>query len=119
MNMMGGAILSETAVQPDRQSGQIRQECPICNDRARIRQSRRLTPLVTEYYIQCMNVDCGLTWKSQMEIIYALSPSSVSNPDVMIPPAPAGTPRRTFNNTQRGTCDDADDPRQIPMFNSG
>jgi len=93
-------------------SGQIRQQCPICHDRARIRHSIRVTPTVIDYYVQCMNVDCGATWKAQMNIVYMLSPSAIDNPEIDIPMAPENVPRKTF--PPPGT--EPPDPRQIPMF---
>ena len=96
----------------ERPTSTLRHICPICNDRARVRDGDDVTPLVREYYFQCLNVDCGATWKSQMAILYLLSPSAIHNPDVNIPSAPEGTVRKIF--PPPGT--ELPDPRQIPMF---
>lgn len=93
--------------------GQMRQQCKICNSRARIRSHEPITDMVTDYYIQCVNEDCGAVWKAQMEILYLTSPSGIENPAVDIPMAPEGTPRKIFPTAAE---EKAADDRQIPMF---
>ena len=118
MNAQTNSIQSSGAqdVRSDGQRipGQMRQTCRICNSRARIRSHEPQTPLLTDYYIQCINEDCGAVWKAQMEILYLTSPSGIENPLVEIPMAPEGTTRKTF--PPPGT--EPPDPRQIPMFNT-
>ncbi|HEY9092054.1 ogr/Delta-like zinc finger family protein [Parasphingorhabdus sp.] len=96
----------------ERGKSTLREICPICHDRARVRSSTMVTPTVRDLHIQCMNVDCGATWKSQMQVVYLLSPSAIENPDIDIPMAPAGVPRKTY----LPPGEEAPDPRQIPMF---
>ncbi len=92
-----------------------RQRCPICNGPARIRHSQQVTPLIKDLYCQCDNVDCGLTWKAQMEIIYVLSPSMIVNAEVEIPLAPPEVRRKIYPPGGRSPEND-DDPDQLKMF---
>ena len=115
MNMAVATLEREPCETKKRLSGQLRQKCPVCNGAARVRGSMRVTPTITDYWVQCMNVDCGLTWKSQMQIVYSLSPSAIENADVSIPEAPQGIARKTFRECPRGDPD-LNDPRQIAMF---
>lgn len=89
--------------------------CPVCNSSSRIRSSQQVTPLVKEYFCQCDNVDCGLTWKAQMSVIYALSPSAMFNPEVDIPLAPPEYRRKMYPPGGRRSEND-DDTDQLPMF---
>lgn len=70
------------------QSGQMRQQCPNCGEAARIRHSVKITSTTAEYYMQCQNIACGMTWKSQMDVIHIISPSADQKSNLDIPFSP-------------------------------
>lgn len=91
--------------------------CPHCNSPATIRTSEAITPTVKDLYLICLNPDCGHTWKAQLSGVYTLSPSAIPNPEISLPMAPEGTPRRRYPESAREPGNDpGHDPRQIPMF---
>lgn len=59
--------------------------CPDCYGRLVTRTSEWFTSLYKESYLQCMNLECGATFKSFTEIAYRLSPSGTPNPEVKLP----------------------------------
>lgn len=50
-----------------------------------------VTPLYRQANLQCTNPECGATYAAAFEILYAISPSAIPNPDVHLRQAP---PRR-------------------------
>jgi hypothetical protein len=46
-------------------------------------------PLLRSTYLQCTNVGCGATFRGQMEITHAMSPSGCPNPEIDLPLADA------------------------------
>lgn len=90
-------------------------KCPACNSKAIIRDSEGLTPLVREFYFICLNVDCGHTWKAQLEYLYQLSPSAIPH-DLDLPQAPEGYQRKRYPAGAREPGNDPGDPRQITIF---
>jgi hypothetical protein len=46
-------------------------------------------PLLRSTYLQCTYVGCGATFRGQMEITHAMSPSGCPNPEIDLPLADA------------------------------
>lgn len=70
--------------------------CPHCGEPAIVRSSRALSPVYREQLMQCTNALCGFTYVVGAEVIRAISPSAMPNPDVHIAPSTnpcAGTTR--------------------------
>lgn len=66
----------------------ITQQCPHCESRAVVEESRKVTRLVRDLYFRCTYVHCGATFKSQLGVIAMISPSAIPHPDVVLPTAP-------------------------------
>lgn len=62
-----------------------RRTCPHCQHPVRARTSKRLSPLSIQTYYQCSNLLCGCTFVGLEEMVYALSPSAIPNPKVVLP----------------------------------
>lgn len=90
--------------------------CPHCNSPSLIRNSDRVTPVAKDLYMNCLNSDCGHTWKAQVSIVHTLSPSAMPNPEIEIPMAPPEYQRRRYPAGARGPGDDPGDPRQVTIF---
>lgn len=61
-----------------------------------MRSSRSLSAVYREQLMQCTNAHCGFTYVVGAEVIRAISPSAIPNPDVHIAPSTnpcAGKPR--------------------------
>lgn len=63
--------------------------CPACGDRMRIRNSEAQTPTFKTMYAQCTNIACGATYTGSLTWDYALSPSGLDQPRVVLPIAPS------------------------------
>ena len=63
--------------------------CPACGSRMRIRNSESQTPIFKTMYAQCTNIACGATYTGSLTWDYALSPSGLDQPRVVLPIAPA------------------------------
>jgi len=59
--------------------------CPHCGSKSRVAASRMMSPLSRESYHQCLNVECGHTWRSIMSAVMTIVPSRTPNPEVHIP----------------------------------
>jgi hypothetical protein len=59
--------------------------CPHCGRGIRVRNSTSDHPLYRIYYLQCTNVACGWTARSEMVITHTLSPSAMPNPAITLP----------------------------------
>lgn len=77
-----------------------RYSCPHCKTRARCRTSRPLSPLTQELYLQCLNVECGHTWKSMMSAVHTLVPSQTPDPTVFLPKKALQTQHQMLDNKQ-------------------
>ena len=62
--------------------------CPACGNRMRIRNSEAQTPTFKTMYAQCTNIACGATYTGSLTWDYALSPSGLDQPRVVLPIAP-------------------------------
>jgi len=90
--------------------------CPVCRARSVIRDSEEMTPLVRELYFICTNVDCGHTWKAQLEFVYTLSPSALPT-ELDLPQAPDDYQRKRFPSSARPPgSGPGPDPNQITIF---
>lgn len=63
--------------------------CPACGERMRIRNSEAQTPTFKTMYAQCTNIACGATYTGSLTWDYALSPSGLDQPRVVLPIAPS------------------------------
>jgi len=63
--------------------------CPACGHRMRIRNSEAQTPTYKTMYAQCLNIACGATYSGSLSWDYALSPSGLDAPRVVLPVAPS------------------------------
>ena len=63
--------------------------CPACGNRMRIRNSEAQTPTFKTMYAQCTNIACGATYTGSLTWDYALSPSGLDQPRVVLPIAPS------------------------------
>lgn len=59
--------------------------CPHCGHAIRVRNSIGMHPLFRSMYLQCTNVNCGATYRGQLEITHTMSPSACPNPDIHLP----------------------------------
>jgi hypothetical protein len=69
--------------------GGYRANCPACGSAMRIRGSKDQTPTFKTMYGQCSNVACSGSFTGSLTWDYALSPSGVDSPRVVLPVAPA------------------------------
>lgn len=63
----------------------IRHICPHCQGRMRTITSKRLSALVREIYVDCMNVDCSFRGVIQMGFVRTLVPSLTPSAEVRLP----------------------------------
>lgn len=63
---------------------QIRSICPHCGGSAQVRTSKRLSPLVTQRYYQCQDLECGHTYSAIEEVTHSISPSASPNQQVRL-----------------------------------
>lgn len=106
---------------PDPRAGTVRATrslmlCPHCNGPSLIRHSLRITAVAKDLYMNCLNSDCGHTWKAQVSVVHTLSPSAMPDPEVDIPMAPPEYQRRRYPAGAREVGNDPGDPRQITIF---
>lgn len=90
--------------------------CPHCNSRSLIRNSKLVTPVAKDLYMNCLNTDCGHTWKAQISIVHTLSPSAMPNPEIDLPMAPPDYERRRYPGGAREPGNDPGDRDQISIF---
>ena len=69
--------------------GGYRVKCPACSSPMRIKDSKEQTPTFKTMYAQCTNIACGATYTGSLTWDYALSPSGLDQPRVVLPIAPA------------------------------
>jgi hypothetical protein len=60
-------------------------KCPHCGRGIRVRNSTSDHPLLRVYYLQCTNVACGCTLRSEMVVTHQMSPSAMPNPQIRLP----------------------------------
>ena len=70
-------------------NGGYRCICPACGHRMRIRNSEAQTPTYKTMYAQCLNMACGATFTGSLSWDFALSPSGLDQPRVVLPLAPS------------------------------
>jgi hypothetical protein len=59
--------------------------CPICHYKMRVRNSVSDHPLMRIMYLQCLNLTCGATYRSELEITHLMSPSAIENTSINLP----------------------------------
>lgn len=52
--------------------------CPVCGERAFVRSSEEVTPIVRLLYYYCSNLPCSMAWKSHLGLVSVISPSGIS-----------------------------------------
>ncbi len=67
--------------------------CPHCHGKMRIRTSDGEHMFLRKCYLQCTNMACSWSCVAQFEMTHELSPSSVPNPQAMLPIAPSAMRR--------------------------
>lgn len=63
-------------------------QCPHCGQPARIRDSRRVSPLVVEGIVECQNAQCGWRGTFQTGYLHTLTPSQCPDPKVSLRVSP-------------------------------
>jgi ssDNA-binding Zn-finger/Zn-ribbon topoisomerase 1 len=53
----------------------MRVKCPHCGKPGKVRTSRDVSPLTREAYVQCVNIECGHTWKVLVTAVSTLCES--------------------------------------------
>ncbi|QEW06335.1 ogr/Delta-like zinc finger family protein [Nitrincola iocasae] len=88
--------------------------CPHCHHGLRVRNSVAQHPLLRSIYMQCTNVACGATFRGQMEITHAMSPSGCPTPDIQLPIADAEIRRQAIEreNSKQVDIDDIFDSQE-------
>lgn len=69
--------------------GGYRALCPACSSPMRIRGSKDQTATFKTMYAQCTNVACSAAYTGSLSWDYALSPSGLDKPRVVLPLAPS------------------------------
>lgn len=69
--------------------GGYRAQCPACGTPMRIRGSKDQTATFKTMYGQCTNIACSAAYTGSLSWDYALSPSGVDRPRVVLPIAPS------------------------------
>jgi hypothetical protein len=90
--------------------------CPICNHDAIIRDSEQVTNLTKTLWCMCLNVDCAMTWKSQIGFIYVISPSGIEGHGMELPMAPPEYLRRVLPPGKPSTWPDPDQTSIFDML---
>lgn len=96
--------------------------CPHCNSNARIRISRRLSPLYMDGILECQNIaECGWRGRYGTELLATLTPSAMpSPPDINLPISPYVLPSSQYALPQKLrhlTKNPFDSNRdQLPLF---
>ncbi|WP_454255163.1 ogr/Delta-like zinc finger family protein [Pseudomonas sp. Marseille-Q8238] len=78
--------------------------CPACGAAMRIRNSQAQTPVFKTMYAQCMNVACGATYVGSLGWEYALSPSGLDAPRVVLPLAPSAQRMQALRDNRKPTA---------------
>ena len=83
-------------------------QCPHCGQRAIIRRSEQIDPLVREADYRCDNDACGHTFVVQMSIIRTIVPSACPSATVHLPRANPnlGPKRKPANDDTRIPAND-------------
>lgn len=92
-----------------------KQLCPHCNSPARIRVSRRLSPLYRDGIVECQNLlECGWRGRFGVELLATLTPSASPNPNVQLPQSPYVLPSSPYALPRRlaGKTKNSNDPNR-------
>lgn len=97
-------------------------QCPHCGRRARVRMSRRLSPVFSCGIIECEDI-LGCRWRGTfgVEITATLSPSLCPNSAIVLPQSPHATlDSPYFRPRQHALTKNPMDPHrdQLPLFSS-
>jgi hypothetical protein len=68
-----------------RKKTRSRHKCPHCKGEAIIYTSHVITELVTEEYVQCVDLACDFKFVVSVGVVRALSPSLAPDPAISIP----------------------------------
>lgn len=70
--------------------------CPHCRGKMRIRTSEGAHCFLRTAYLQCTNEACSWACRAQFEMTHELSPSSMANPQAVLPIAPSTMRRQVM-----------------------
>lgn len=73
--------------------------CPHCRSRVRIRTSEGVHIFLRVAFLQCTNEACSWACRAQFEMTHELSPSSMPNPDAVLPRAPSAIRREAMRGS--------------------
>ncbi|HEX8402262.1 MAG TPA: ogr/Delta-like zinc finger family protein [Allosphingosinicella sp.] len=62
--------------------------CPHCEQKARVRNSRAVSPTYKHLNFECTNFDCRHTFAAALEILYTIAPSARPNAELNLRTAP-------------------------------
>lgn len=77
--------------------------CPACGSRMRIRNSKEQTPTFRTMYAECTNIVCNHSVMGSLTWDYALSPSGLDSPRVVLPVAPSVKKAQAMRENQPQT----------------
>lgn len=60
-------------------------KCPHCQEKAIIRSSEYLSPLVRKMYYQCKNVTCSFSFVALETVMGTVVPSGCPDPKIHVP----------------------------------
>lgn len=97
--------------------------CPCCGHVARIRVSRRLSPLYSDGILECQNLlECGWRGRFGTELLATLTPSALPNSTAGLPLSPYVLPTSAHALPQklRPLTKNPLDPNrdQLPLFSN-
>jgi len=81
--------------------------CPACGERMRIRNSEAQTPTFKTMYAQCTNMACSHSIIGSLSWDFALVPSGIDSPRVVLPVAPSAQ-RKQAQRDSRPTTNQID-----------
>lgn len=80
-------------------------KCPHCRHVVRVRNSVEIHELLRAMYLQCTNVNCGATFRAQLEFTHIMSPSACANPAFELPFADCVMRRQAIANADEKQMD--------------
>lgn len=87
--------------------GGYRVKCPACSSPMRIKDSKEQTPTFKTMYAQCTNMACSHSIIGSLSWDFALVPSGIDSPRVVLPVAPSAQ-RKQAQRDSRPTTNQID-----------
>ena len=85
--------------------------CPHCRSRVRIRTSEGQHVFLRIAFLQCTNEACSWACRAQFEMTHELSPSSMPNPEAVLPPADSRMRRSAMRRSDEEQLDMLDEEK--------